>query len=133
MTEAFKTACCPQRNYQGINDNDQNICCICISEPQMAYMSMKLDERCLRKIAGTLKHTTNSSCSLSTCFVGIFHSCSCMVSVCNSFSITTECRKLGWKFEKSVYIPNWTELQEASEAECELVKCGCKPEKGCPG
>ena len=33
-----------------------------------------------------------------------------------------------WRFEKGIYIPNWTELQKLAVVR-ELVKCGCKPEK----
>ena len=32
-----------------------------------------------------------------------------------------------------MYIRNWVDLQEAQAVVSELVRCGCKPEKGCSG
>ena len=39
----------------------------------------------------------------------------------------------GWMKEGDGYVPRWTTLQEASRAIRELVRCRCKPEKGCRG
>ena len=37
------------------------------------------------------------------------------------------------KSEKNISVSNRTELQEASAIGRKMVKCGCKPEKGCSG
>ena len=37
------------------------------------------------------------------------------------------------KSEKNIYVSNRTELQEALAIGRKMVKCGCKPEKGCSG
>lgn len=37
------------------------------------------------------------------------------------------------KSEKNIYVSNRTELQEASAIVRKMVKCRCKPEKGCSG
>ena len=39
----------------------------------------------------------------------------------------------GWKLEDSSYIPEWTDLPEASIGVRALIKCKCNPEKGCRG
>ena len=39
----------------------------------------------------------------------------------------------GWKMENSNLIPHWTDLPEATIAIRDLIKCSCKPEKGCRG
>ena len=35
--------------------------------------------------------------------------------------------------ENSNLIPHWTDLPEATIAIRDLIKCSCKPEKGCRG
>ena len=39
----------------------------------------------------------------------------------------------GWKFKNNKLIPHWTDLPEAVVAIRDLIKCACKPEKGCRG
>ena len=39
----------------------------------------------------------------------------------------------GWEMENSDLIPHWTDLLEATIVIRDLIKCSCKPEKGCRG
>ena len=39
----------------------------------------------------------------------------------------------GWKFENEKLITHWTDLPETAVAIRDLIKCACKPEKGCRG
>ena len=39
----------------------------------------------------------------------------------------------GWNVRNGSYIPNWTDLPDATIASRQLIKCSCDPEKGCQG
>lgn len=41
--------------------------------------------------------------------------------------------KTGYGNRRKISVSNRTELQEASAIGRKMVKCGCKPEKGCSG
>ena len=39
----------------------------------------------------------------------------------------------GWNMRNGSYIPNWTDLPDATIASRQVIKCSCDPEKGCKG
>ena len=53
-------------------------------------------------------------------------------SLCKIPSLPNPC-EWGWKMEDKHYETVWTSIPEASKMCNELIRCGCKHDKGCQG
>ena len=51
----------------------------------------------------------------------------------NPYQILPSPEDWGWNVRNGSYIPNWTDLPDATIASRQLIKCSCDPEKGCKG